>query len=197
MNTRQQIVISGVGGQGILFVTRLLAEAAILNGLPVLTSETHGMAQRGGTVVSHLKVGNFTSPLIRPGAADGLLIMKAENAASHGYFLKPGGWAVVNCPKHTACDLTRCTVDADGIAVHLDNPKAVNLVMLGFALAQSPEMFCRADDMRRILERRLTGNGPMRTAALDAFEAGCTAASGENGSNVQDPFHTQGGQEDE
>ena len=64
---KQQIVISGVGGQGVLFVTRLLAEAAIARGLPVLTSETHGMAQRGGSVVSHLKVGDFSSPLIRSG----------------------------------------------------------------------------------------------------------------------------------
>ena len=52
------------------FVTRLLAEAAIAKGLAVLSSETHGMAQRGGTVLSHLKVGDFSSPLIRPGHAD-------------------------------------------------------------------------------------------------------------------------------
>ena len=44
---QQQVIISGVGGQGVLFVTRLLAEAAINKGLPVFTSETHGMAQRG------------------------------------------------------------------------------------------------------------------------------------------------------
>ncbi|MGD2016130.1 MAG: 2-oxoacid:acceptor oxidoreductase family protein, partial [Desulfobacterales bacterium] len=67
----QQLIISGVGGQGVLFVTRLLAEAAILRGLAVFTSETHGMAQRGGTVLSHLKVGEHTSPLIRPAQADG------------------------------------------------------------------------------------------------------------------------------
>jgi indolepyruvate ferredoxin oxidoreductase, beta subunit len=45
---RQQVVLSGVGGQGILFLSRLLAEAAIAGGFPVITSETHGMAQRGG-----------------------------------------------------------------------------------------------------------------------------------------------------
>ena len=95
-STRQQIVISGVGGQGVLFVTRLLAEAAIGCGLPVLTSETHGMAQRGGTVISHFKVGEFYSPLIRSGQADGLIALKSENLATHAVFLKPGGWAVVN-----------------------------------------------------------------------------------------------------
>ncbi|MEE4609050.1 MAG: 2-oxoacid:acceptor oxidoreductase family protein [Desulfobacteraceae bacterium] len=81
---RQQIVISGLGGQGVLFVTRLLAEAAIDARLPVFTSETHGMAQRGGTVVSHLKIGAYASPLIRPGQADGLICLKAENVAAHG-----------------------------------------------------------------------------------------------------------------
>src|SRR5512138_1009352 len=74
----QQLIISGVGGQGILFITRLLAETAIAKGLPVLTSETHGMPPRGGIVVSHLKVGGFASPLVRPGRADGLLALKAE-----------------------------------------------------------------------------------------------------------------------
>lgn len=176
MTTRQQVVISGVGGQGILFVTRLLAEAAISRGLPVLTSETHGMAQRGGTVVSHLKVGDFASPLIRPGRADGVLIMKAENVALHSFFLKPDGWAVVNQARAAACELTRCTVDADRMAVALDNPKAVNLIMLGFALARSREMFCQADDIRRILEKKLEQNKAMQAAALDSFEAGYQAA---------------------
>ncbi len=176
MTARQQIVISGVGGQGILFVTRLLAEAAIDRGFPVLTSETHGMAQRGGTVLSHLKVGEFSSPLIRPGLADGVLIMKAENAELHGYFLKPDGWAVVNRPDAAACALTRCTVDADRMAAALGDPKAVNLIMLGFAVARSREMFCQADDIRRIMEKRLKKNHHLRTAALAAFEAGYLAA---------------------
>ena len=64
---KQQIVVSGIGGQGVLFVTRILAEAAIERGMEVLTSETHGMAMRGGTVISHVKAGPFTSPLIRTG----------------------------------------------------------------------------------------------------------------------------------
>ena len=59
----QQIIISGVGGQGVLFVTRLLAEAAINKGLAVFSSETHGMAQRGGTVLSHLEGGGLLESL--------------------------------------------------------------------------------------------------------------------------------------
>ena len=176
MTIKQQIVVSGVGGQGILFVTRLLAEAAIQKGLPVLTSETHGMAQRGGTVVSHLKVGDFASPLIRPGRADGILIMKAENVALHGFFLKPDGWAVVNQPEAAACELTRCTVDADRMGAALGNSKAVNLIMLGFALARSREMFCQADDIRRVIEAKLKKNDAMLASALSCLEAGYAAA---------------------
>ena len=119
--TTQQIVVSGVGGQGVLLVTRLLAEAAMTLDLPVFTSETHGMAQRGGTVLSHLKVGNFHSPLIRPGQADGLLVLKAENLMAHGPFLTPEGWTVVN----TADDLPGA-LDAEAITRNLGNPKAVN-----------------------------------------------------------------------
>ena len=97
---RQQIVISGVGGQGVIFVTRLLAEAAIEKGFSVFTSETHGMAQRGGTVLSHLKVGRFASPLIRPYKADGLLALKAESLVQHGSYLESDAWAVVNSANH-------------------------------------------------------------------------------------------------
>ena len=67
---KQQIIVSGLGGQGALTLTRLLAEAAAAMGLSVITSETHGMAQRGGTVISMIKVGPFQGPLIPAGEAD-------------------------------------------------------------------------------------------------------------------------------
>jgi indolepyruvate ferredoxin oxidoreductase beta subunit len=119
----QQIVISGAGGQGVLFITRLLAEASILRQLPVFTSETHGMAQRGGTVISHLKIGGFTSPLIRPGQADGLLLLRPENLAVHGAYLKPGGWLVSNRkPAMSDVPLT-AWVDADALARKWEIPK--------------------------------------------------------------------------
>ena len=93
---KQQIVVSGIGGQGVLFVTRILAEAAIEKGMEVLTSETHGMAMRGGTVISHVKVGPFTSPLIRAGQADIGLFLHAGNLEVHRGFLKPGGLIYMN-----------------------------------------------------------------------------------------------------
>ncbi|MBW1646530.1 MAG: 2-oxoacid:acceptor oxidoreductase family protein [Deltaproteobacteria bacterium] len=175
----QQIVISGLGGQGVLFVTRLLAEAAIDAGFPVLTSETHGMAQRGGTVVSHLKVGPYASPLIRPGQADGLICLKAENIAAHGPFLRPGGWTVVNSDADGSGRL-----DADRIACELGDARAVNLVVLGFVLAAlgetgKPLLFCSPAGVEQVLERRLAQREPALKRSLAALAAGAAAARAE------------------
>jgi indolepyruvate ferredoxin oxidoreductase beta subunit len=180
-DTRQQIIISGVGGQGVLFVTRLLAEAAISKGLPVFTSETHGMAQRGGTVLSHLKVGDFSSPLIRPLQADGLLVLKAENMLPHGGFLKAGGWAVVNGQNDAMpdVDIPADIIDADTVAQNIKNPKSVNLVVLGFALARAEQaggnqdsLFCNFEDIKSILKDRFAKNKKMLDASLEALQAG-------------------------
>ena len=178
---QQQLIISGVGGQGVLFVTRLLAEAAIHKGLPVFTSETHGMAQRGGTVLSHFKVGEFSSPLIRPRQANGLVLLKSENIAAHGNFLKPGGWTVANAgtqnklPNETAAS----QIDADALAQEIGNPKAVNLIVLGFALAQTEQaagdnhiLFCTRSDIDNVLEKRFGKNQKMMKASLKALDAG-------------------------
>lgn len=175
----RQIVISGVGGQGVLFVTRLLAEAAIARGLSVMTAETHGMAQRGGTVLSHLKVGPWTSPLIRTGQADGLLALKAETAAAHGHFLRPSAWSVINAPE-TDADGTgpRVLVDADAIADRIDDPRAVNLVVLGAALGRLDRdsgragLFCTIEDIRTVIEKRLGAKPGACQRALTALNAG-------------------------
>ncbi|MGD8297511.1 MAG: indolepyruvate oxidoreductase subunit beta [Desulfobacterales bacterium] len=179
----QQLIISGVGGQGVLFVTRLLAEAAILRGLAVFTSETHGMAQRGGTVLSHLKVGEHTSPLIRPAQADGLLVLKAENLAQHGAFLKAGGWVVANGGNDIKTDykMPLDVVDADTLAQEIGNPKAVNLIVLGFALAMAEKkgenqntLFCSMEEITTVLESRFGKKKEMLKASLKALEAGYT-----------------------
>jgi indolepyruvate ferredoxin oxidoreductase beta subunit len=183
-DTRQQIIISGVGGQGVLFVTRLLAEAAIGKNLPVFTSETHGMAQRGGTVLSHLKVGDFSSPLIRPLQADGLLVLKAENMLPHGGFLKAGGWAVINGQNDALpdVDIAADIVDADTVAQKIANPKSVNLIVLGFALARVEQagedqvsLFCTFEDIKVVLKERFKKNKKMLDASLKALQAGYIA----------------------
>jgi indolepyruvate ferredoxin oxidoreductase beta subunit len=176
---RQQIVISGVGGQGVLFVTRLLAEAAINKGFSVFTSETHGMAQRGGTVLSHLKVGNFSSPLIRPSKANGLLALKAESLVQHGSYLESDAWAVVNSSKGVAAefDWSVFTVDADKLAQDIKNPKSVNLVLLGFAMAVisasfNNKLFCSLADIKSVLENKLADKQEMLYASIEAIQAG-------------------------
>ena len=177
-SVQQQIIISGVGGQGVLFVTRLLAEAAIGKGLAVFTSETHGMAQRGGTVLSHFKVGTYASPLIRPAQADGLLVLRAENLAQHGAFLKESGWVIVN-GKDAVENKASASIDADSLAREIGNPKAVNLIVLGFALAAAGknknghnELFCSLADIKKVLQDRFGEKEKMLNASLKALETG-------------------------
>jgi indolepyruvate ferredoxin oxidoreductase, beta subunit len=176
---RHQVLLSGVGGQGVLFLSRLLAEAAIAGGFPVLTSETHGMAQRGGVVVSHLKVGGFDSPLIRMGRADLLLVLKEENVALHREFLGDGGALVVNAPVPTdAGSRVRVhAVNADALALSAGAPHAANLVLLGFALARvhggtAGGFFCTAGEIRKALSRRQGAGGTRLAVSLSALDLG-------------------------
>jgi indolepyruvate ferredoxin oxidoreductase beta subunit len=170
---RQQVIISGVGGQGVLFVTRLLAEAAIRSGLEVMSSETHGMAQRGGIVVSHLKVGGFAGPLVRAGRADVMLALKEENLSLHRLFLRDGGWAAVNAPSPPANGNGICVhaLDADRLAKESGLLRGVNLIVLGFLLAEgSPfPFFCGPGQVRSVLE---SGAGKTAADSLRALELG-------------------------
>jgi indolepyruvate ferredoxin oxidoreductase beta subunit len=179
----QQIIISGVGGQGVLFVTRLMAETAMGKGFSVFTSETHGMAQRGGTVLSHFKVGSFSSPLVRPSCADGLLALKGENLARHGYFVKPGGWVVINGSPDESSEKQYALfcLDADKIARKIKSPKSVNLIMLGFALARlsdkgrNGDLFCGMDDVTEALGHQLKERKGLLESFLKALRSGYEA----------------------
>jgi len=172
---RQQIFLSGVGGQGILFMTRLLAETAIYKGYHILTAETHGMAQRGGLVVSHLKAGDFSSPLIRPGMADILILLHMENLGQHKLYLKPGGSVVINASSAPEGSERFC-MDASAAAREIGQPKSMNLVLAGFALSalniNRRPMFCSADDIRTVLEIKLAGRAKLLEGALEAFNHG-------------------------
>ncbi len=145
---KQQIIVSGTGGQGILFLTRFFAEAAMMMGLEVLTSEIHGMAMRGGTVVSHVKVGPFKSPLVREGQADAGLILSRENLKLHRGLVKPNGLVFVN----TDMAGDYLSIDASGLALKAGAPAMTNLVLLGFAI-QRGSFFCKADVARKVLKK--------------------------------------------
>jgi indolepyruvate ferredoxin oxidoreductase beta subunit len=162
---KQQIVVSGRGGQGVLFVTRLLAEAGLEVGADVLTSETHGMAMRGGTVISHIKIGDFRSPLIRKGRADVGLFLTDANIPIHGAYVRPGGRRIVNTDhpgQYAGIDATAC-------AKELGSLLATNLVLLGFAVRKGA-LFCDEGVMREVI--RKTSRPSQVELNLRGFERG-------------------------
>lgn len=91
-----QYVVVGIGGQGILFTSRVLGRVAIGKGLPVIGSEVHGMAQRGGSVISHFKIGGYRSSLVRTGQADVLMAFDQSEGIRNLPYLREGGTFVVN-----------------------------------------------------------------------------------------------------
>lgn len=166
---RQRIVISGRGGQGVLTLTRVVAEAAAAAGHEVITTETHGMAQRGGAVLSTIKVGGFHGPLVAPGEAEVGLFLHADTLQVHGHYLRPGAAAVVNAGRLAGHD----AVDADRLATLAGEPRAANLALLGYAagkgvLFAGPDLFeetIRAITPAKYLDRNVA-----------AFQAGLGAS---------------------
>jgi indolepyruvate ferredoxin oxidoreductase beta subunit len=166
---KQQIVVSGLGGQGVLFLTRVIAEAALRRGAAVLTAETHGMAQRGGSVLSTIKIGAFHSPLIPGGAADVGLFLAAENLPVHGPLLRPDGALLVSTGEAGAYR----TVDAAAVARGLGAPVLANLVLLGAAVAAGLLCVSGAE-----LEATIRALSPPKLieANLEAFHRGLELA---------------------
>lgn len=181
-----QIVIAGVGGQGVLFGARIFTEIAKKRGLPVLGSETHGMAQRGGSVTSHLKIGDFRSPLVGEGDADVLLGLDCLEAHRTLPFLRPadggpGALCVVSAPDAQAFPNPRVadalremgveihTCSADAAALNLGSVLSANLVLLGFAagIASFPFSY---DETREAVEA--VSSPAHRAANLGALERG-------------------------
>lgn len=94
---KQDILMAGVGGQGIILASDILGEAALAAGYDVKKTDTLGMAQRGGSVVSHVRIAKKVwSPLIKEGEGDILLAFEKLEAARWSYYLRPGGIAIVN-----------------------------------------------------------------------------------------------------
>lgn len=146
---RCQTIIAGVGGQGVLFTTKVFIEMARRRKVPVLSSQTFGMSQRGGSVMTHLKLGQFSGPLICEGDADLLLALDCLEAHRTLPYLhaKHNGDAavcVVNAPNTQAFPDRRVagllnemkvivhTCNADAVALQMNNPMVANLVLLGF-----------------------------------------------------------------
>jgi len=150
-----KIVVAGVGGQGTLLASRLLAEAAIKSGMHVKIGETYGMAQRGGPVMGHIQIGGETNnPQIRKGEADVLIGFEPAEAVRRGItYLKKDGLALINTRITSPVEVVSGMVpypdikkliglleqvtsnihqfDATGIAEEAGDPITTNIVMLG------------------------------------------------------------------
>jgi len=137
------ILLCGLGGQGILFMTKLLAQTAMDKGLHVMGAETHGMAQRGGSVVSHLRLGGAKGSLVRVGTADFLLSLEENEGYRNLPFLREGGSMYVNAdPNNFPKEKVKTYLDgheiihhsfsATEIAREMGAPRSVNLALLGF-----------------------------------------------------------------
>lgn len=162
-NQRWQAVVAGVGGQGVLFVTRMLALGAQELSGGVLISEVHGMAQRGGSVISHLKIGDFAGPLVAMGRADLLLSLDPGEAVRNFGFLRPGGVAVINAPDAgflsaqalealAAHGVRLICLDAAGLARAAGAAKGLNLALLAGAAAAGALPFPAATLKRVVME---------------------------------------------
>ena len=152
MDKITNILVVGIGGQGVMTATEILAEAAIAQGHDVKKTEVAGMAQRGGVVSSHLRFGpKVLSPQITPGTADLLLAFEAAEGMRWRHMLRPEGIALVNTGKLVppvvelglyeypadpiaemrAAGTRVVSFDAMAIAEGLGNIRLGNTVMLG------------------------------------------------------------------
>jgi len=126
-----ELILCGRGGQGIVFLTRQIGQIITETGGEVISSETHGMAVRGGSINSHLRIGHFFSPLVQFGCADFLVSLDASETANNIHYLKPNGLLVENSSASGEPNVRR--VDATAIARSLGFTRLENVVMLGFA----------------------------------------------------------------
>jgi indolepyruvate ferredoxin oxidoreductase beta subunit len=158
---KQDILMVGVGGQGIILASDILGEAALEKGLDVKKTDTLGMAQRGGSVTSHLRIGQKVwSPLISPAEADILLAFEKLEAARWVNYLKPAGLAIINDLAIPPLSISLGSqqypgdreildsfkertnnvhlVDGSGQVAHLGDTRTLNIFMLGFLSTSLP-----------------------------------------------------------
>ncbi len=93
----KNIILCGIGGEGLVLLSNIIGEACRLSGENVISGEMHGLAQRSGSVIIHMRIGDdVLSPLIPPGEADVLLGLEAMESLRYMYYLKPGGKVITN-----------------------------------------------------------------------------------------------------
>ncbi|MFH1169449.1 MAG: indolepyruvate oxidoreductase subunit beta [Chloroflexota bacterium] len=182
------MLITGVGGQGVILASDIISEAALAAGYDVKKTDTLGMAQRGGSVVSHVRIApRVWSPLISEGEADILFAFEKLEAARWGYYLRPGGTAIINnqalpplavslgqarypSDEEITAILKRHTdriylIDGTQRARDLGNARTLNVFMLGCVSLFLPlKVSTWKDSISRHLPARLR---PINLAAFD------------------------------
>ena len=182
------IVLSGVGGQGILLASAVISHAAMMSDYDVKTNEVHGMAQRGGSVIAQIRFGEKVfSPLIKRGEADFLLALEKAEAVRFANYLKSDGVAVVNMQKVVPVTVSSGmstypenidgaiearfpnvkTLDCIAIAREIGNVRVANVVLIGALSRYLPF------DME-IWEKVISRNVPKKAleANITAFNTG-------------------------
>ena len=153
---RRDILLAGVGGQGTVLASKILARCAIARGENAYTAETIGMAQRGGCVTSHVRIGNTAAPLIARGCADSIIAFEPAEAVRALPYLKKDGAVIVNTAAvKPVTDTLASTgyegaamteyirklglkavfIDAEAIASECGSSRVVNMALLGAAAA--------------------------------------------------------------
>ncbi|MDP8210295.1 MAG: indolepyruvate oxidoreductase subunit beta [Candidatus Stygibacter australis] len=147
---KQDIILAGVGGQGILTIAAIIGQAALDNGLNMKQAEVHGMSQRGGDVQSHLRISDAAiySDLIAKGACDMIISVEPMEALRYKNYLSKDGWLISNStpfkniPNYPEMEDVEKEIkslgnhvllNADQIAKDLGSARAMNIVMLGAA----------------------------------------------------------------
>lgn len=188
---KQDIILAGVGGQGILSIAFVIDHAALEAGLNFKQAEVHGMAQRGGAVQSHLRLSHepIYSELIPQGKADMILSVEPLEALRYVSFLAPGGRIVtsqtpyINIPDYPAVEEVlravrragrNVIIDSEGLAREAGSIRVQNMVMLG---AASGELIVEEVLLEEYITALFSAKGQkMVETNLEAFRLGKAAA---------------------
>jgi indolepyruvate ferredoxin oxidoreductase beta subunit len=150
------IVIAGVGGQGVLTLSRIIGEASLAGGLNILVAETHGLSQRGGSVVVHVRIGDVDSPLVPLGEADLMIGLELLEVLRNVSYMRRGGFIVadklvippsipgVTVPSVDSViealrglDVELILTPASEVAEKLGDVRVANVYLLGRALSKT------------------------------------------------------------
>lgn len=184
---KTDIVLAGVGGQGILSIATILGTAALEENMHIKQAEVHGMSQRGGDVQSNLRISDnpIASDLIPLGGADLIVSLEPMEALRYLPYLKPGGWIVTNTtpfinienyPESGVLEAEMArhdnvvAFDMDLVAKELASPRSSNMVLLG---AASPFIHLAADKIEDGIRKVFGAKGEKIVEAnIKAFRAG-------------------------